>query len=205
MMNITEDNRTIEQRVKDTVWSFVSTDEQHDNLLKSYEYDYEVIDEMLDDALFNFTIVHAHVFGEDKNKVSEVNLDSVSLCADNFYSVQSTLNYLKLNDYDFIGMLERLSNVINSEQTDDNILDDGISALFGEDFECAVHYKSNFNSSRWDEIEQMAIETANEARQMRLEMLERGLDEIREGLLLDIMQEFSEEDSIRIGEIILKW
>ena len=196
-MKLTEDNRTIEQRVKDTIWSFVSTDEQHENLLKSYEYDYEKIDEMLDDTLVNFTIVHAYVFGEDKKNATEVNLDSVSLCADNFNSVQSTLNYLKLNDYDYIGMLDKLAYVINSKQTDDNILDDGIIGLFGEDFECAVQYKEDY------EPLVLINQIAEETREIRLLYLQRKLDEIRENLFCDLMQELEEDDVIRVAEIIL--
>lgn len=65
--------------------------------------------------------------------------------------------------------------------------------------------KDELNYTNLDKIEQLTLTIANETRANRLALLERELDEIRDGLFLDLLQEFSEEDSIRIAEIIAGW
>lgn len=130
-----------EREVSDKLWTIVSTDKEHFDVLSNMDFDYDKVNELIEDTLFEYMKVHAYVYGNDVRLVEGVNLDSVSCCTDTFNEMQSVMNLLFLKSMDFIGAVHVLGEYTNEDKMDRVMMLDGVNGLFGENFEYAVTYK----------------------------------------------------------------
>ncbi|MEG0694176.1 MAG: hypothetical protein RR440_00375 [Erysipelotrichaceae bacterium] len=139
-MNMVDD-RTLEQRVIDTLWCFVSTDKEFEKVMKEYNYDHEAVDEVLDELIGKWMKLHSSFYSESMSDIKIINLDCISECADNFKEMQELLNELYINTYTFIDVISSLYDAREESTIDYTAKSDQAEQLFGEIFKYSVLYK----------------------------------------------------------------
>lgn len=130
-----------ESEVGKWLWAFVNTDDEYENFQKAYGHNFEVIDDILSEAVDNLVELHSFVYDKELDIVDEVHRDAITDCMLKFVAYQSEINDDFINSLDFIGMISVLEYSKDNPMSDDDNIKDNVLSIFGKRFADVVTYK----------------------------------------------------------------